>query len=312
MSETSSNDSKSIFFLGCFMSERNNNTISILKTLTRNKLAVCGAFFLVGALVCALFAPFIAPCDPLHQSLRDHLKPPCWMKNGSSHFLLGTDQLGRDILSRMIYGTRISFFVAFSAVSISMIMGVSLGLLAGFRGGWIDSIISRMIEVQLSIPYVLLAVTIILTVGPSLQTVVGVLAMRAWVLYARLVRGQVLSIKEEGYIASARAIGTSTWRILLYHILPNVTNIIIVMATLEIANMILLESGLSFLGLGVPPPAPSWGRMLGGGRNYLSSAWWIATFPGVAISISALSVNLVGDWMRGLLDPRERYRRSQI
>jgi len=294
------------------MSEKVKNISSILKTLTGDKLAVFGAFFLLSALFCALFAPFVAPCDPLDQSLKDNLRPPCWMKGGSNRFFLGTDQLGRDILSRIIYGARTSFLVAFSAVSISMIMGVSLGLLAGFRGGWLDTIISRAIEVQLSIPYILLAVTIILTVGPSLQTVIGVLAIRAWVLYARLVRGQVLSIKEEGYITSAHAIGTPTWRILLHHVLPNVTNIIIVIATLEIANMILLESGLSFLGLGVPPPAPSWGRMLGSGRNYISSAWWISVFPGVAISISALSVNLVGDWIRSLLDPTERYRRSQI
>lgn len=294
------------------MSRKTKNISSLLKTLTGDKLAVCGAIFLLIVLVCALFAPFIVPCDPLRQSLKDNLKPPCWIKGGSSRFYLGTDQLGRDILSRMIYGARISFLVAFSAVSISMIVGVLLGLFAGFYGGWVDGIISRLIEVQLSIPYVLLAVTIILTIGPSLQAVIGVLALRAWVLYARLVRGQVLSIKEEGYIASARAVGASTWRIVLYHVLPNVTNIIIVVATLEIANMILLESGLSFLGLGVPPPAPSWGRMLGSGRTYIYSAWWISVFPGVAISISALSANFVGDWIRGLLDPTERYRKSQV
>jgi peptide/nickel transport system permease protein len=293
------------------MSGRVKNVSSIIKKVfAQNKLAMCGASFLVIALICSSFAPLIAPYDPLGQSLKDHLKPPCWIKNKSNCHLLGTDHLGRDILSRMIYGTRVSFLVAFSAVGISMVTGVSLGLLAGFRGGWVDIIISRAIEVQLAVPYVLLAVTIILTVGPSLKTVIGVLAVRAWVLYARLVRGQVLSVKEEGYIASARAIGVSTRRILFRHVLPNVVNIIIVMATLELANMIILEAALSFLGLGVPPPAPSWGSMLGDGRNYISTAWWFVTFPGVAISISALSVNLVGDLIRNLLDPTERYRQA--
>jgi len=282
--------------------------IRVLKSLLENRIALIGILLLIGAVFCALFAPVIVPHDPTQQDLRNILRPPRWIHSDkpNTEYFLGTDQLGRDILSQIIYGTRVSLFLAFSAVLISMVGGTVLGLIAAFYGGWIDNAISRLIEVQLSIPYVLLAVVVILTIGTSIPAIIGVLAIREWPLYARIVRGRVLSIKEEGYIASARAIGVSTTRLLFRHILPNSTNIIIVMTTLEIANVVLLGAGLSFLGLGVQPPTPSWGRMLANGRNYVWSAWWIATFPGIAISLVALSANVVGDWLSVIIDPAQR------
>lgn len=282
--------------------------VRVLKLLRRSPTTSVGLVVLAGVLMCVAFAPFLAPCDPIRQDLRNTLKPPAWIEGGDSRFLLGTDQLGRDILSRLIYGSRVSLAVAFLAVGVSMALGVPLGLIAGFYGGWIDTIISRLIDTQLAIPYVLLAVTVVLVVGPSLPAIVGVLALHGWAQYARVVRGQVLSLKEWEYILSARAIAASRGRILFRHLLPNVVNVLIVLGTLEMANMVLFEAGLSFLGLGIPPPAPSWGRTLSDGRNYLASAWWIAAFPGAAISITTLALNLVGDGIRTLLDPMARRR----
>jgi peptide/nickel transport system permease protein len=232
--------------------------------------------------------------------------PPSWCEGGSEEFLLGTDHVGRDVLSRIIYGSRISLAVSLSAVGLSAILGLTLGLIAGFSGGLIDGLISRVIDVQLAVPYMLIAVTVTMVLEPSLPTIIGVLVLSGWVRFARLVRGQALSIKQNEFVLAARAVGASSLRIVLRHILPNVVNIIIVISTLQMASTILFESSLSFLGLGVPPPAPSWGTMLSDGRNYVASAWWLVTFPGIAISVTTLAINEVGDWLMDTLDPRSR------
>jgi peptide/nickel transport system permease protein len=254
----------------------------------------------------ALLAPQIAPWDPARQMLVKRLRPPAWQARGLHEHPLGTDHLGRDILSRIIYGGRISLGVGLSAVTLSALIGVTLGLLAGFHGGRADAVIMRLADVFLSIPYILLAMGVVFALGPSLLNVVLVMAVTRWVQFARIVRADVLSIREREFVSGARARGNRSVRLLLRHVLPNALTPIIVVATLELAFMIIYESALSFLGLGVQPPTPTWGWMLADGRNYIATAWWLATFPGLAIMLTVLAVNLLGDWLRDTLDPRLR------
>jgi len=252
----------------------------------------------------ALLAPQIAPWDPGRQMLLKRLRPPMWEARGLREHPLGTDHLGRDILSRILYGGRISLGVGLSAVTLSGLIGVTLGLLAGFHGGRTDALIMRVVDVFLAIPYILLAMGVVFALGPSLLNVILVMAVTRWVQFARIVRADVLSIREREYVSGARARGSRSLRLLLRHVLPNALTPIIVVATLELAFMIIYESALSFLGLGVQPPTPTWGWMLSDGRNYVATAWWLATFPGLAIMLTVLAVNLLGDWLRDTLDPR--------
>jgi peptide/nickel transport system permease protein len=252
----------------------------------------------------AMLAPQLAPWDPTRQMLLKRLRPPMWQERGLREHPLGTDHLGRDILSRILHGGRISLGVGLTAVTLSALIGVTLGLAAGFFGGRADTLIMRLVDVFLAIPYILLAMGVVFALGPSLLNVILVMGCTRWVQFARIVRADVLSIREREFVAGARARGNRPLRLLLRHVLPNALTPIIVVATLELAFMIIYESALSFLGLGVQPPTPTWGWMLSDGRNYVATAWWLATFPGLAIMLTVLAVNLLGDWLRDTLDPR--------
>lgn len=255
----------------------------------------------------AVLAPVLSPHDPFQQDLERHAAAPTisWSRLGA--YPLGNDQLGRDLLSRVIYGSRVSLGVGIAAVVLGGTIGVALGIMSGYFGGWPDRLIMRVADIQLAFPFILLAMAIIAVAGPGLGKLIAVLALSGWVTYARVVRSEVLSVREREFIQAARAIGLRNWRIMLKHVLPNVAAPIIVVATLELARVVILEAALSFLGLGVQPPTPSWGRMLADGRDFLATAWWISTFPGLAIMALVLGVNLVGDWLRDVLDPRIRY-----
>jgi peptide/nickel transport system permease protein len=266
--------------------------------------AVFGVAVLVLISGSALLAPQIAPWDPGRQMLLKRLRPPAWQARGVREHPLGTDHLGRDILSRILHGGRISLGVGLSAVSLAALIGVTLGLLAGFHGGRADAVIMRVVDVFLAIPYILLAMGVVFALGPSLLNVILVMGGTRWVQFARIVRADVLSLRERDFVSGARARGNRPLRLLLRHVLPNALTPIIVVATLELAFMIIFESALSFLGLGVQPPTPTWGWMLADGRNYVATAWWLATFPGLAIMLTVLAVNLLGDWLRDTLDPR--------
>ena len=253
-----------------------------------------------------IFAPLIAPHDPERGSLRERNLPPAWEEGGTTKFLLGTDHLGRDMLSRVIFGARISLVVAAVTLVVGMGIGVASGLAAGWYGGWIDEILMRVVDIKLAIPTILLALVLVLALGQSFMIIVAVLAIAVWPRFARNVRGEVLQLKTMDFVALAKVAGASTPRILFVHIFPGVINTLIVLATLEIGIVILLESTLSFLGAGVPPPTPAWGSMVSDGRDRLAVAWWISTMPGLAIMLTVLSMNLFGDWLRDRLDPRLR------
>jgi peptide/nickel transport system permease protein len=262
------------------------------------------ATLVVLAVVAAgLSAPAVAPLDPAEQNVIDRLAPPVFMEGGTREHWLGTDHLGRDVLSRLIYGARVAVIVGITTVIVSGIVGLGVGLAAGYFGGWTDTLFMRLLDVQLSMPFMLLALTIIGILGPSLRNIVIVLALTGWVVYARVVRAEVLSLRTREFVAACRSLGGSDARIILTHLLPNVRSSVMVVSTVEVARMMLLESALSFLGLGVRPPTPSWGAMLADGRIYLTSAWWLAAFPGLAISVTVLAVNTVGDRLRDYLDP---------
>ncbi len=265
------------------------------------------AAFMSVVILMAVSAPLVSPYDPIQQSLRERLKSPTWFPEAGRHrHLLGTDQLGRDILSRIIHGSRVSLIVGFAAVMIGGAIGGSLGLLSGYAGGVIDEIIMFVVDAQLAFPFILLAIGIIAVLGPSFGNLIIIVGLSGWVTYARIVRAQVLTIKEREYVLAIRGLGGSTWRILASHILPNTLAPFLVVATLELARTILLESTLSFLGLGIQPPTPSWGGMLSEGRGYLDTAWWISAFPGLVLMLTALVVSRVGDWLRDVLDPTLR------
>lgn len=263
-----------------------------------------GAGILAAVVLLALFADVVAPMDPLKQSLAARLAPPLSYEAGRGLHLLGTDHLGRDILSRLLYGARISMSISAGAVLVSGTLGTLVGLVSGFRGGRVDSLLMRVTEVQLACPFILLALAVAAVLRPSFTNTIIVLAVSGWVVYAKVVRSRVLSLRESEFVQSARALGASGWRLVLRHLLPNVVSTCIVLATLEAARMIVLESALSFLGLGVQPPTPSWGGMLSEGKIHLSSAWWYTTFPGLAIMLTVLGINMLGDSLRDVLDPK--------
>jgi len=254
----------------------------------------------------ALFADVIAPYDPLEGRLSERLVPPFWLQGGSVDHLLGTDKQGRDILTRIIFGARISLAVSLCAIVIAGTIGTSLGLMAAYFGKWTDAIIMRVVDTFLSMPLILMALVTVAVFGPGFLTVIGVVAALLWIGYTRQVRGEALSIKQLDFVARAKVAGASNVRIMFRHILPNVVNTIIVLATLEVGAVILLESTLSFLGAGIPRPHPSWGVMVADGRDHIIAAWWIAFFPGLAIMTVVLSANMLGDWLRDHLDPKLR------
>jgi peptide/nickel transport system permease protein len=263
-------------------------------------LLILSAFVLI-----ALFAPLIAPYDPNAQNLLARIKPPDTVSR-HFHYLLGSDELGRDLLSRMIYGARVSLLVAFLSVMLSGTIGAGLGMIAGYKRGWIEIIVMRVVDIFLSVPPILLAIIIVAVLGPGLLNLVLVLALTRWPRYARVAYGQTLSIANMPYVKLARFMGAGMWWNLWRHVLPNIIGPLTVVATLEFGLMVLFEAGLSFLGLGVRPPTASWGAMLSTGRNYVANAWWIATFPGMALFVLVLCVNLLGDDLRDRLDPRGR------
>ena len=269
--------------------------------LPRRPAALVGLAILSLVVLAAIFAPLIAPHDPNDQDVARRLRPP--FQAGSS-YILGTDQVGRDVLSRIIFGTRVALLVGLSAVALSGAIGITLGLLSGFYGGWVDDLIGWVSNVELAFPFVLLAIAVVAVIGANLVNLIVVLSIVAWVTYARIVRAETLAVRDLEFVQAARTIGVGDVRILFRHILPNVLTPVIVIATFEVARMIVSEASLSFLGLGVEPRIPSWGSMLADGRQYLATAWWIATFPGLGIMLTVLAINLVGDWLRDVLDPR--------
>ena len=253
-----------------------------------------------------LFGQWLAPHDPITIDLAKSFTPPVWHAEGSASNLLGTDKLGRDILSRVIIGSRVSLALSLTIIGLGGGGGVILGLISGYSGRKVDSLIQRGVEVILAMPTILVALVFVFTVGRSFESVMFILSPFLAARFTRIVRGETLSIRERDFVAVAKVIGTPAWMILLRHILPNVFNTVIVLATLEVGHLILLEASLSFLGVGVPPPHPAWGLMVAGGREFISSAYWIALFPGLAILFAVLSINLFGDWLRDTLDPRRR------
>ncbi|MUK88871.1 ABC transporter permease subunit [Ornithinibacillus sp. L9] len=253
----------------------------------------------------AIFAPWIVPHDPFVIDATKRLTPPAWIDGGSSTYILGTDHVGRDILSRLIYGSRVSLLVGILSVLIAGAIGLFLGLISGYFGGTlVDQAIMRIVDAMLAIPTLLLVLVAIVVFDPGLVTLILVIGLTSWAQYTRLVRGEVLSVKEREFVQSAKTLGASNTHIIRKHIIPNVLSSFIVVATIGIATAIMTESSLSFLGLGVQPPDITWGSMLNDGRNYIATSWWIATFPGLAITITVLAITFLGDWLRDILDPK--------
>ena len=278
-----------------------------VRSLLRRKPALLGVVALVLVFGSAIFSPWLAPYSPYEQHYAESRKPPMtYFPKSGRLALLGTDHLGRDLISRIIYAARISLIVAFATVGISGLIGLSIGVTSGYCGGWVDSLCMRLVDIALAFPFILLALAVVAALKPSLEIVILVMSLRTWVIYARVVRGATLSLKETDFVQAAIAQGSRDVHLVIRHILPNVIAPAIVIATLYVGRMIIIESSLSFLGLGVPPSTPTWGAIVGDGRTYINTAWWISFFPGLAIMITVLGGNLLGDWLRDFLDPRMR------
>lgn len=273
------------------------------KSLKDSRTGLLGVVIVLFVLFAAVTAAFISPYDPAKQDLMNKLVNPVWA-GGTADHLLGTDQLGRDVLSRIIYGSRITILIAFSGTILAGIVGVAMGSLAGYYGRMVDSIIMRIVDIQLSFPFVLLALFVAAALGRSLFNIILIAAISNWVQYARLIRGEILSVREMEYIEAIRSVGGRNSRIIIKHIIPNVISPVIVQATLGMARIILMEASLSYLGLGVPLEIPTWGRMLSDGRDFMLTNPWMAVLPGIAITLTVLGVNLMGDWLRDYLDPK--------
>ena len=278
----------------------------VLRKLWHLRLGTFGGLLLCCLLFTAIFCSAITPQDPYQQNIMNRLQPPAWMDGGKAAHFLGTDHLGRDLLTRIMYGSRISLTVGVSAVILQVIIGVVLGLLAGYYGGKIDSVISFMVNCMMGFPFILLAMSLVAVLGPSLQNIIIALGVTGWTVFARVTRIETMKQREQEYVLAAASLAFSVRRILLRHVLPNLAPSIIVLATVEVARAIIRESLLSFLGLGIRPPTPSWGAMLAEGRDYMLMQWWLAAFPGAAIFISALGINLLGDALRDIMDPHLR------
>ncbi len=274
--------------------------------IARNLTLYIPATILTLLVLTAIFAPLLAPHNPVELDIINKYKPPFFLQGGSTTNILGTDHLGRDVLSRLIYGSRISLSVSLIVIAITASIGTMLGILAGYLGGRLESVLMRITDVSMAFPGLLLAMLLVVSVGPGYWTVILALSILGWAPYARLIRGETLKVREMDFVAQARVNGASSVRIMLRHIFPNVVNPLIVIMTLGVGMIILAEAALSFLGIGVPPPNPTWGSMVSDGRSHLDNAWWISTFPGVAIGLVVMSGNFLGDWLRDKLDPRLR------
>ena len=264
-------------------------------------LAVIALFVIV-----SLFGDWLTPVPPNEQSLRLRFLPPAWLEGANARYLLGTDNLGRDVLSRVIVGARASFIVAVAALAFGSVLGSLIGLVSGYYGGRVDTIVMRVADGMMAFPLVLAALLLVAVIGPGVHTVVIAASLILWARFARLIRSEVLSIRERDFVKLARIAGAPARRIMLVHILPNVLNSVVVLLTLQLGFVIIVEATLSFLGAGVPPPTPTWGQMVAGGRTYIETAWWVSLFPGLAIAAVVLSFNLLGDWLRDHLDPKLR------
>ncbi len=281
----------------------------LAEELWRDKAGFIGFVVIVLLLTMAIFAPLLAPYDPAVQSIAMRLKPPAWLDGGDWSHPFGTDQLGRDILSRVIYGARASLVVGASVVACAGTFGVLLGLFAGYKGGRVDLFIMRGVDVQVAFPGLLLVILIVSVVGPGLVTTIVVLALTNWMVYARVIRGIVLSVRQTAYVEAAEMIGARPSRVIFKHILPNLTSPLLTLGILEFTNIVLAEAAMSFLGLGIQPPATSWGLDIANGKDYLFVAWWLVAFPGLSISVTVLAINLFANWLRVTTDPQEREKR---
>ena len=303
MTATNAPSKMGVVELGAARSEASGAGRATLRRFLRLRWGVAAAVVLLLIVASAVFAPWISPHDPLAVNIRHRLGPPAWMEGGTAEHLLGTDPVGRDLLSRMIYGGRVSLVVGVGAVIIAATIGVLLGLGAGYFGGRADWIIMAFVNVMLTFPFVLLALAVISVLGPNLVNMIIVLGVAGWPIYARVIRAETLALREREFVLAGRALGMSHLRLVFRQIVPNLVSVIVVIATLQVAQVIILESFLSFLGLGIQPPTPAWGNMLGEGRVYMLNSWWIATFPGLAIFLTTLVINLMGNALRDWLDP---------
>ncbi|EGQ26238.1 oligopeptide ABC superfamily ATP binding cassette transporter, permease protein [Sporosarcina newyorkensis 2681] len=286
---------------------KSKNKFKIFLTkLSRSKTGSVGFLIVLTLCIVALFAPAIAPYDPGKIDTTKMLAPPFWSDGGTMSHILGTDNLGRDILSRIIYGSRISLVVGILSVLVAGLIGVVFGVISGYYGGIVDNFIMRLVDAFLSVPTILFCIVFLTVLDPGLPTLIIVIGVTSWVLYARMIRSETLSLREREYVKAARTMGVSDIQIMKRHILPNVTSSIIVISTLSVASTIITESSLSFLGLGIQPPTVSWGIMLSEGKEYVATSWWLATFPGLAITITVLGIIFLGEWLRDLLDPRSQ------
>lgn len=275
-----------------------------LVTFARNRLAMGSAVVVLLFVLMAIFAPWVAPQDPYATDLFRRLQPPAWIEGGDWAFPLGCDALGRDILSRMIYGARISIFIGASVILVATTIGILAGLAAGYLRGWVDVVISRLVDILLGFPYLIFAIGLMAMMGPGLWNIILALAYKEWVIPCRVVRGETLATRELEYVEAARALGASSRHIMLKEILPNILSPVIVVSTIRMAHVIILEASLSFLGLGVQPPTASWGSMVSDGRAFILEAWWVSTFPGVAILLLVLAINVASQGLRDAFDPR--------
>ncbi len=281
----------------------------LLHELWRDKSGLIGLVVITSIVLMAIFAPWVAPYDPAAQAVIARLKPPAWLPNGNWVHPLGTDNLGRDVLSRVIWGSRATLLIGASVVLLAGSFGILVGLLAGYKGGRTDSILMRLVDIQVSFPGILLILLIVSVIGPGTLTMIIVLAATNWMVYARLVRGIVLSVRQTPYVEAAEVIGCKPGRIIVRHILPNLISPLLTLGILEFTNIVLAEAAVSFLGLGVQPPETSWGLDVAGGRDYIFIAWWLITFPGLSIVATVLSINLFANWVRVTTDPQEREKR---
>lgn len=272
--------------------------------LARDRKAQVGSILLFLIVVSAVGAPLLTPYSPDEQNVRAKLVPPAWRERGSWRHPLGTDQLGRDMLTRVLYGGRISLLVSFAATAVAAVVGIALGVASGYFGRVTDTIIMRLVDIQMAFPSILLALAVMVMLGPGIRNLLLVLGITSWVFFSRIIRADVLTLRHREFVEAGRAIGATDWRLIQRYILPNLVGTMTVVATLTIARTVIAESSLSFLGLGIQPPTPTWGGMLAEGRRYLTAAWWIATFPGIMLMATVISINLLGDALRDILDPR--------